>query len=282
MDEENFMSVKFDTIGSWTKIKLEIIAEYAAAYMKIMKSKRLKVYYIDGFSGAGLHYDNSGGLVEGSPVRVLEIPNPFRKYYFIDLDSGKTDFLKKLCETRFSNKDTEVMLDDCNNALMKLLPKFSRKNYDRLFCLLDPYGLDLKWAVIRKMGEMGIVDLFLHFPIMDINRNAIWKNPGKVPPDGIERMNSFWGDETWRDIAYKDSKQMSWLGDPSKEKQGNKTIADAFRERLKEQGEFKFVPDPIPLKNSKNAVIYYLFFASQNKTAYKIATHLFKRYAEEV
>jgi len=40
-------------------------------------------------------------------------------------------------------------------------------------------------------------------------------------------------------------------------------IVDAFRGRLKSAAGFKFVPDPVPMRNSANADVYYLFFASQ-------------------
>jgi hypothetical protein len=46
--------------------------------------------------------------------------------------------------------------------------------------LLDPYGLHLNWEVIQAAGNMKSIDLFVNFPIMDINRNALWRNP-----DGI-------------------------------------------------------------------------------------------------
>ena len=42
-----------------------------------------------------------------------------------------------------------------------------------LFCLLDPYGLHLDWEVMRTAGELGTIDMFLNFPIMDMNRNAL-------------------------------------------------------------------------------------------------------------
>jgi hypothetical protein len=42
---------------------------------------------------------------------------------------------------------------------------------------------------------------------------------------------------------------------------------------------FEEVPEPIPMRNSKNATVYYLFFASHNKTGAKIARHLLERYA---
>ena len=44
---------------------------------------------------------------------------------------------------------------------------------------------------------------------------------------------------------------------------------------------FKYVPDPVPMRNTKGAVIYYLFFASQNATGNKIARAVFNKYREE-
>jgi len=41
---------------------------------------------------------------------------------------------------------------------------------------------------------------------------------------------------------------------------------------------FKYVPEPIPMRNSSGAVVYYLFFASHNQTADKIVRDIFKKY----
>ena len=40
---------------------------------------------------------------------------------------------------------------------------------------------------------MKTIDMFLNFPIMDMNRNFLWRNPDNVEISGINRMNSFWG-----------------------------------------------------------------------------------------
>jgi hypothetical protein len=61
-------------------------------------------------------------------------------------------------------------------------------------------------------------------------------------------------------------------------KQGNDAIVAAFRRRLKEVAGFAFVPEPLPMKNSTNADIYYLFFASQKPVAGKIITDIFEKY----
>ena len=85
---------------------------------------------------------------------------------------------------------------------MKLLPNNSVGTYNRALCVLDPYGLQLDWEVMLQAGQSRAVDMFLNFPVMDMNRNAIWKNPDKIPPGGVERMTRFWGDESWKQAAY--------------------------------------------------------------------------------
>ena len=79
--------------------------------------------------------------------------------------------------------------------------------------------------------------MFLNFPVMDMNRNAIWKKPDKASLAGIERMNRFWGDESWKQAAYVESPQQSLFGDPPDLiKQDNETVVAAFRDRLRKQG----------------------------------------------
>jgi len=67
--------------------------------------------------------------------------------------------------------------------------------------LLDPYGLDLTWNVIVAAGHLRTIDLFLNFPVADINRNVLWREPEGVDQADIARMNRFWGDDSWRQIA---------------------------------------------------------------------------------
>jgi three-Cys-motif partner protein len=61
-------------------------------------------------------------------------------------------------------------------------------------------------------------------------------------------------------------------------KEKNKTIAVAFQKRLEEVAKFKYVPEPIPMRNSHGADIYYLFFASQNQKGEEIVKYIFDKY----
>jgi len=107
--------------------------------------------------------------------------------------------------------------------------------------------------------------------------NVLWKNPSGVAPAQIERMNRFWGDGSWREAAYR---QEDDLFGPYEEKTGNEDVAEAYRQRLKNVAGFKYVPRPSPMRNSGDAIIYYLFFASPNATGARIVEDIFERYRQ--
>ena len=91
-------------------------------------------------------------------------------------------------------------------------------------------------------------------------------------------MNRFWGDESWSQAAYAESTQRVLWGEPDIVKQDNDAIVSAFCERLKSVAGFQIVLSPLPMKNSTNAVVYYLCFASQSRVAERILTSIFDRY----
>jgi three-Cys-motif partner protein len=268
----------FDQIGYWSELKLEIVEKYGAAYTNAFANQpRLKKFYIDAFSGAGLHVSKrTGQQVEGSPARALKVLPPFDHFYFIDLDADKTAHLNTLCGGR---TDVDIHTGDASLYLTHtVLPKIHYKKFNRALCLLDPYGLHLDWEAIAQAGQSRAVDLVLNFPVMDINRNAIWRNPDKTPQDGVDRMTRFWGDQSWKQIAYAEDPQGNLFTKPDILKQSNEAIVRAFRERLKSVAGFAFVPEPLPMKNSNNAVVYYLCFASQKPVAQKIIESIFAKY----
>jgi three-Cys-motif partner protein len=269
-----------DEIGPWSEIKLQIIEKYGPAYTRafLKQGRNLKKFYIDGFHGAGVHVSKgTKEAIEGSPARALKVSPPFDGFYFIDLNKDKTDYLRKQCEGR---RNVTIFTGDCNDHLIKeVLPKIKYESYTRALCLLDPYGLHLDWEVMRDAGKSRAIDMFLNFPVMDINRNALPRNRDKASADSIDRMNRFWGDDSWRQIAYVENPQQNLFGEPPDLiKQDNDTIVAAFRERLRKVAGFSFVPEPLPMKNSNNAVLYYLFFAAANKTADKIIKDIFAKY----
>jgi len=100
---------------------------------------------------------------------------------------------------------------------------------------VDPYGLQLDWTVIETAGGSGVIDIFINFPVVDVNRNVCWRNPKNVSEYNLNRMNRFWGDESWKNVAYHEEQT---LFGPETVKGENYDIAEGFRTRLKEVAQF--------------------------------------------
>lgn len=277
---ENHMTTqpRLDRVGEWSVEKLEIVRKYAAAYSTIMsKQPGFTHHYIDGFAGAGEHISKTtGNLIPGSALNVLAIKPPFDHYVLVDKNRKRVENLKQLIGAR---TDVEFLQGDCSTILLKdVLPQIQYQRKRRALCLLDPYGVHLEWAVIEMAGKLGTVDLLLNFPTMDMNMNALLTDPRKVNPREAARMTRFWGDESWKQITYRPRAQGNLFGETEKEKASNDDVVEAFCTRLKGIAGFQHVAKPVPMRNSTNTTLYYLVFASANKTACKIMQEIFRPY----
>jgi three-Cys-motif partner protein len=270
--------LKFDEVGYWSEIKLDIVRDYASAYSRILAAQTkpaLHHVYIDAFAGAGVHVSKATGeYIPGSPINALLVQPRFREYHLIDIDRQKVARLRDLVKER---KDVHIHEGDCNRILLeKVFPNVRWEQYRRALCLLDPYGLQLDWKVIETAGKMRTIDMFLNFPVADMNRNVLWRHPDGVDAADLKRMNEFWGDESWREIAY--TTKLNLFSYPEKEE--NAVVAEGFRQRLLKVARFKHVVEPLPMRNTKGAIVYYLFFASQKLAAEDIIVDIFKKYGQ--
>jgi three-Cys-motif partner protein len=154
MQEVSDMAVKLDEIGYWSEVKLDIILQYATAYSKIMnaQSSIRAHYYIDAFAGAGVHLaKGTGEPIPGSPVNALRIDPPFTGYSLIDLNGDKVQLLRELVAGR---KNVDIYQGDCNPILLdQVIPTIRYDEFKRALCLLDPYGLHLKWEVVYNTPQ---------------------------------------------------------------------------------------------------------------------------------
>ena len=163
--------------------------------------------------------------------------------------------------------------------LHKVFTRAQYGDYHRALCLLDPYALNLDWEVVQTAGQMRSIEIFLNFMVMDINMNVLWKNPDNVPASQLARMDAFWGDRSWRNLLYQKPKDLL-PGIEIEEKVSNEDVVAAYRKRLQTVAGFSFVPAPMPMRNTRSAVVYYLFFASPNKTGARIVSDIFNRYRD--
>lgn len=106
--------------------------------------------------------------------------------------------------------------------------------------------------VVQTAGRMRSIKIFLNFMIMDANMNVLWRNRDKVPATQIERMRTFWGDDSWEQAGY--TTEPGLFGD-IESKASNEAVVKAYRKRLQEVAGFKHVPEPLSMRNSNGGVI---------------------------
>jgi three-Cys-motif partner protein len=274
--------LEYDLIGPWTEVKLDILGEYASPYSKILTTNGFYHLYIDAFAAGGAHLSRTtGDVVLGSALRALATEPPFREYHFIDANPTRVDRLRELTSGR---ADVHVHAGDCNEILIRnVFPHARHEDRRRALCLLDPYNIDLSWRIVAAAGQMRSIEIFVNFMVMDMNMNVLLRDPAKAEPAQIERMDRFWGNRSWREVAYEVSRQGSLFGESEelKVEDANERIADAYRQRLIDVAGFAYAPQPLRFVNSIGRTIYYLFFASPNQTGKKIVEFILEKHRKK-
>lgn len=273
--------------GDWTEKKIEILVEYAKAYLTIMSKNRYwKLLYFDGFAGTGMIYkDNKIDIhvTIGAAKRIVEIDEPisFDQYYFVEKNPSNAKRLSKNTKEAFPQKKVSIKEGDCNYELKKLakyLKAEGNKKY-RVLAYIDPCGMELEWASIEELKGTKI-DIWILVPT-GLGVNRLLKRDGNISDAWLKRLVNFLGlsEEAIKRYFYKDKTELTLFGEvtnQTKEADAISKSAELYRKRLKEI--FDFISEPFILQNSKGTTMYHLFMASNNKVALKIANDIIKKY----
>lgn len=270
--------------GKWTVEKIEVFIKYLKAYMQILKKyPQWPILYFDGFAGSGeiRTKDDEVDLMEGVASQVLELTDPraFDLFYFVEKDLDKATKLNSIIDNKFPNIQNKfVRWGDCNKKLLDLsvfLRKPNNENY-RGVVFIDPYGMQVNWRSIESLKGLHL-DLWILVPTgAAINRLLGRKKAS--PENYFNILSSFFGVAT-NDIKerfYKPSPQLDMFGE-TEDKKINRAVEEAaqlYKERL--NTVFKFVSNPLEMRNSKNAIIFHFFMASNVEVAMKIANDIVK------
>ncbi|MFT4024564.1 MAG: three-Cys-motif partner protein TcmP [Flavihumibacter sp.] len=276
--------------GNWTENKIEIIVEYAKAYLAIMNvhaaKNNWKLLYFDGFAGSGFikntNKENQKTIV-GAAKRVLDItaPRSFDEYYFVEKDVANADSLKDNTQQAFPDKKIHIANTDCNEKILSMsrfLLSDKGKNY-KVLAFIDPCGMQLNWHSLEALQQRS-VDVWVLVPTgMGVNR--LLKKDSKISDAWVAKLETFLGMTKEEILAYfyKEKVSHTLFGEElstSKEEKAVEKSALLYKERLAEL--FKFVSEPYVLKNKSNAVLFHFFMASNNQSAVKIANDIIKKF----
>jgi three-Cys-motif partner protein len=273
MDEEIDISI-LDQIGEWSVKKHDMVAYYAEVFASITH-RQFTISYIDGYANRGVsRLRGTNEVVLGSARRVLAIRPQFNRYIFVEQDQTRA---ADLAQSVVGRSDVDVIVGDANDIVPAVIAKVRYSAKERALCFLDPYNLEgLKWPTISAAGKNPAVDAIVHFPTMAANRTVLFRDRSRATLSSQARMDEYWGDGSWRNVAYSAEGFLPGLG--LERKLHWVPLLKAFQERLVAVAGFRFVSEPFPMKRPDGALIYHLLFASHDKAATRIMRPMEKRF----
>lgn len=280
--------------GLHTRRKLDVVAKYLSAYVTVMKKLDFRTFYVDGFAGSGASASKSeldgaddptlfpsGDVVEGSPVRALNVEPPFDQYVFIDKNEENVRLLEFL-STQFYDRKIEIMPGDANDRLQDFCRRIARERLDRAVIFLDPFGLSVRWETIQQIASTKKVDLWYLVPVDGMSRQI--KADGSFLP-GAAKIDDLWGSNAWRSKAVRraDAADDLFGGvDERLEKIARaKQFSEMFRDHLHEIFQGGVSKTYLPLGRGRRHD-FSLMFACANpspaasQAAMRIANHILR------
>lgn len=253
--------------GPWVVEKLDYLKRYIDMFETSMHGKPWRErHFIDLFAGTGkCRVAGTETVCLGSSLLALTTPHPFTHYFFVDREVQNVDALTQRC----SGATTSLILD-CRpgdgNILVNEIVQHIR-NVDQTYsagawsslnlAFLDPDGLELRWTTVETLASAHSMDLIIHYPQGALNRNLgqFVRSIDQTPAD------LFFGGTEWRDVyeTYQSGEE-GFL---------HRELMDQYKAKLQRLGYAQVLRDdetgdePL-IRNSRNAPLYRLLFASKN------------------
>lgn len=246
---DGYLAIEF---GPWAEDKLSHLDKYCITFNKATHKRWGKRIYIDLFSGPGKCVrKGTKREFNGSPLLALNCDIPFTHYFFNDINLEYIEALKK--RTQNYNYSIDYINQDCNLAVDEILNKIPE--YSICFAYIDPYYLEIKFDTIKKLTTSRAVDLLIIFHIGMAKRNFFQPNS--------EMKQFFPPNVDWEQFPHDVIKGGRISTRP---------VLDAYEGGLIELGYPKSnMIDDVLERNTKNAPLYYLVFASKHK----LGAHLY-------
>lgn len=164
-------------IGRHSLEKIRRHNYYAGIFAKAMVRRWTHLVYIGLYAGAGrARIRGTAQIVETSAMAVLKQEVPFTRYILVDSDSRCIEALAARIEGLDRDLDVILIEAPVNEAVPQILdalPRFDPAAGETMLglCFVDPFRVDLDFAVIRRLARFRM-DFLVMLPLgFDLRRN---------------------------------------------------------------------------------------------------------------
>ena len=232
--------------GPWSQDKLYFLRYFSSLFNGGMKNHWPMRAYVDLFAGPGLCKDRTTGIeFEGSPLIALNCETPFTHLFFNDINRDSVDALAKRQNRLHPRANVEYLNLDCNQAARQLAQQVPRGALTLTF--IDPWNYELQFESLAYLGRRPGTDLIVTFHTGAIKRNAHQE---------IAAVEAFLDDRTWRTSYYESQANVSIPP--------TRVLIDTYRSGLRSKLGYTHFGNPMVIRNSNGAPMFYLLFASKH------------------
>ncbi len=229
--------------GSWIKRKHHFLKEYAKIFTTGMGNKWSgRLTFLDLFAGPGKCSIEKNEFEEiGSPLIALQYP--FGKYIFVEESPDLIEALRQRCSQSPKVQTIDFIEGDANGVIKDVIKQIPSAYLSLAF--IDPTDIDIHFATVRALAALNNgVDLILNIQYgMDVKRNFVrYRGQGEA-----SKLQRFLGMDF----------DLSTLKDP-------RDVIEAYKIRISGLGYETVEFRDITVKNSNNAQMYFLLFASKH------------------
>ena len=215
--------------------------------------------YVDGFAGPGRY---SEGEV-GSPVIALRVAleqhaqiRATIRFVFVEKNEERAGVLREIVNDLDTSPTFQIevsggesfetafnkVLDTYNNAGRPLPPTFA---------FVDPFGWSgVPFSIVREIMSRRSCEVLVNFMYEEINRFL-------GHPDQEENFDTFFGTHEWRE-------GVGLAGSQAR----NRFLHDLYGRQLRDAAGAKYVRS-FEMRNERDVVDYYLFYATNNMLGLK-------------
>jgi len=270
--------------GSWTELKLDLLAAYLETYSTALKHQGFEKMYVDAFAGTGyremMEEENAtpvllkeaeaeaARIFDGSAKMSLKVGNPFDRYVFVEKNRKRMKELHSLqAEHPELASRIEFLSGDANQAIPELCKRVDWHRC-RAVLFLDPYGMTVDWTTMEAIANTKAIDVWILFPVgIGVNRLLKQKHE-KISAKWKAKLDRVFGTSDWQNAFFKTDRQSVLFDDEEigtvKVSDPIQAITQFYQDRLKTIFP-KVAPIPRYLCNAKNSPMFLLTFAMSNE-----------------
>jgi three-Cys-motif partner protein len=260
--------------GWWTEQKLDILADYLAAFTKASTTAG-KTVYLDLFAGRpeNVSRDRHEHEILGSARRALDTRPPLSALRFFELDANAARLdaaLKSYYPDRV--QDFRVVPGDCNTTIPGALAELAQFNWAPTFAFLDQQSTEVQWSTIthlarHKRADKPKTELWLLCASGMLPRGLKIRTQ-TIDTTVADKMTTMFGTDIWLEALHGARNNLLTGAEFRSE------LTNLMRWRLEHDLGYKTTLD-FHVTNTRGSGIFDMIFATDHWAGEKIMTDLY-------